>query len=68
MGLRMKNFDILGVHWKVRPLDGVHKKQYRWWDCLKREGDGEFANLRGAWQEEGGNVFEGFDTPMHAMV
>ena len=36
-------------------------------DCLKR-GLGHFADLRGAWQEKGGGVFEGgVDTPVHTM-
>ena len=27
MGLRMKNFDILVIHWKIQLLgEGVHKK------------------------------------------
>ena len=26
MGLRMKNFNIMGVHWKTRFLGGVHEK------------------------------------------
>ena len=36
----------------------------------KMEGFGQFANLRGAWQETGGGVFEGggVDTPMHTML
>ena len=33
---------------------------------------GQFVDLRGAWQERGGGVFEGewggVDTPMHIMV
>ena len=26
MGLRMKNFNIMGIHWKTRFLGGVHEK------------------------------------------
>ena len=40
MGFRMKNFDILGVHGKVRVLQGggggFHEKPIYRWDCLKR--------------------------------
>ena len=35
----MKNFDILGVHGKVRVLQGgggFHEKPIYRWDCLKR--------------------------------
>ena len=44
----MKNFNILGVYWKIRPLGGgVTKNQYI-------GGIGQFADLRGgAWQERG---------------
>ena len=46
--LRMKNFNILGVHWKIRLLGGVTKNQYRAGDCQKKKGGLEqFANLRG---------------------
>ena len=45
------------------------KNQYIGGNCLKRQRLGQFADLRGAWQKEGG-VFEGggVDIPMHAMV
>ena len=53
MGLRMKNFDIMGVHWKIRLLRGVHKKTIQgelpriweeaWTDCRFKGG--------GAWQK-----------------
>ena len=52
MSLRMKNFNILGFHWKIQLLGGggVHEKP------------------GGAGQERGGGVFEGaVDTPMHTM-
>ena len=46
---------------------GFTKKQYIGGDCLKR-GLGQFADLRGAWQERGGWYFwGGRDTPMHTM-
>ena len=28
MGLRMENFDIMGVHWKIQFLEGCMKNQY----------------------------------------
>ena len=42
----MKNFNILGVH---RKKGGLPKKR----------GLGQFADLRGAWQERRGGVLEG---------
>ena len=34
----MKNFNILGIHWKIWLSDGgVHKKSIKRKDCLKRE-------------------------------
>ena len=42
MGWRMKHFNILGVHWKIRVLNkggrGVHEKPIYRGNCLKREG------------------------------
>ena len=34
----MKNFDVLGVRWKIQLLreGGVYKKRYRGGNCLKR--------------------------------
>ena len=75
MRLRMKNFNIMGVHWKVWLLGGGggHRKLIYRGNCLKRMGVGglgQFADLRGkAWQKRGGGVFEGEgDTPMHTMI
>ena len=68
----MKNFNILGVHWKTWLLGGgeggVMKNQYRGEDCLKRGGAWTVCQFKGAWQERGG-VFEGGggDTPIHTM-
>ena len=70
MVLRMKNFNILGVHWKIRLLGGkgLTKNQYTGGYCLKR-GHGQFVGLRRAWQEKGGWWFwGGVDTPMHTMM
>ena len=59
MGLRMKNFNISGVHWKIQ-LSGGRRGGI----VCKFRGKG------GAWQEKGSGVFEGggVDTPMHTMV
>ena len=50
MVLRMKRFNIFGVHWKIWLLgargSGVMKNQYRGRNCLKR-GLRQFADLRG---------------------
>ena len=64
----LKNFNILGVHWKILLLRGVTKNQYRGEDCLKRGGLWQFADLMGGGigKEEGG-VFEGVDTPIRTM-
>ena len=65
----MKNFNIVGVHWKIQILEGVYEKPIYRGNCLKR-GFGQFADLRGGGglPERGGGVFEGGgDTPMHTM-
>ena len=61
MGLRIKNFTIMGVHWKIRFLEGVHKNQYIGRNFLKRgRGLGLFADLGEARQQKRrGGVFEG---------
>ena len=46
MGSRMKNFNIIQVHWKIQFLGGVHKKPIYRGNCLKGR-LGEFADLRG---------------------
>ena len=62
MGLMMKTFNIFEVHWKIQFLrgegGGVTKKQYRAGKCLKR-GLGQFADLRGSWQDRGKWCFWG---------
>ena len=53
MVLRMKNVNILGVHWKIWLLGGVMKNQYIGGDCLKMRAwtvcwfKGGFARKRG---------------------
>ena len=60
MVLKMKNFNILGVHWKVQLLGGFMKNQYRGWDCLKRWGLDSLSIYKGGLsKKEGGGVFEG---------
>ena len=60
MVLRIKNFTILGFHWKIRPLAGGGEcsgniegrglpKRGAWTVCQFRGG---------AWQEKGGGAFE----------
>ena len=64
MVLRMKNFDIFGVHWKIRLLrggggdqknqyiEGIAKNVGAWTVCWFKEG-------RVASQERAGGAFEG---------
>ena len=59
MGLRMKNFNIMRVHWKIQFLEGdVTKNQYVGGNCLKRGAGGgrlgQFAYLRRVLAEEDG--------------
>ena len=43
----MKNFNIFGVHGKIRVLEGgFTKNQYIGGDCLKKGELGQFADLR----------------------
>ena len=62
MGLRMKNLNILGVHGKIRVLEGqFHEKPIYRGDCLKR-GGGVWTVCRfkgGLGKKEGGGVFKG---------
>ena len=64
MELKMKNLNIMGVHWKIWFLEeGVHKKTiYSGGDCLKRRGLRQFSDLRegeGLDKKEGSRIFEG---------
>ena len=54
MGLKMKNFNIVGVYQSLG--EGGHKKQYIGGNCLKR-GLGQFAG--GLSKKRGEDVFEG---------
>ena len=57
----MKNFNILGVHWKIGLLGGKEEgssKNNIEGGLPKKKGLGQFADLReGGWQERGGGVF-----------
>ena len=66
--LRMKNFNVLGAHWKIPLLGGEFMKdRHRGGDCLKR-GLGPFSNLKGGLARKRGWCFwAGVDTPMHTM-
>ena len=57
MGWKMKNFNILGVHGKIRAFGGGSWKANK-----KRAGFGQFADLRGVSAKK-----RGVDTPMHTM-
>ena len=66
----MKNFNILGFHWKIQLLGGREfiKNWYRGGDCLKRGAWTVFRFKGGALQErEGWCFWGGVDTPMHTM-
>ena len=57
MGLRLKNFDIMGVHWKIWFLgEALHENQYTGGGCFKR-GLGLFADLRKGLEKKRGMVF-----------
>ena len=47
MGLRMKNFNILGVHWKIWLLRGSSWKTNIERGLPKKRGLGQFEDLRG---------------------
>ena len=72
MGLRMKNFNIVGVHLKIRFLGSVHEKPIQ--GELPKIGEGawavcRFKRGRGVGKKERGGAFEGGrnETPMHTM-
>ena len=70
MVLRMKNFNILGVHWKIRLLGVGGSRKTNVEGGLPKKGalvslpiyGGDLARKR-----EGGGVWGGVDTPMHTM-
>ena len=46
MVLRMKIFNITGVHWKIRFLGAAHKKEIYRGNCLKVGGGGGLDSLQ----------------------
>ena len=61
MGLRIKIFDIWGIHWKIGHLGGgggFLKNEYKE-GIAKKEELRQFVDLRGAWQETEGWCFWG---------
>ena len=57
MVLRMKNFNILGVHWKIQLLGGSQETNIEGGDCIKRGELGQLADLRGGLGKKEGVVF-----------
>ena len=71
MVLRTKNFNIFGVHWKIRLLGGILKNQYIAGYCLRVGGGGfgQFVGLKGCLERKRGWCFwGGVDTPMLNMI
>ena len=71
--MKMKKFNIFGVHWKIRFLEGgvgVHEKPIYRGRLPKKGGLGQFSDLRGGLdKKERGGVFDGGLIPqMHAMI
>ena len=61
MRLRTNNFNIMGVHRKIRFLEWVCEKTY-WGELSKGEGGGGLDSLQfygGARRKRGGGVFKG---------
>ena len=56
MVLRMKNFNILEVHWKIWLLGGVQEKPIEGGDCLKR-GAWTVCQFKGVLTRKSGVVF-----------
>ena len=68
MGLRTKNYNIMGVHWKIWFLVGFMKNQYIAGNLLER-GAWTVCRFKGGLEKRGGWCFwgRGVDTPMHTM-
>ena len=68
MGIRKRNFNIIGVHWKIELLGGSRKNNIYRGESPKKGGLGEFTDLRGGLAKKRGIVFlRGLGTPMHTM-
>ena len=72
MGLRMKNFNIMGFTEKSYVQGekrGGHKKPIYREELPKKGGVfGQFADLRGPWRKRRDGVFEGGWYPVHTML
>ena len=73
MGLRIENFNILGVHWKIRLLGGgVHEKLIQRGGIASKGGAWTVYKFKWVtWQERGRWCFwgeGGSDTPMKTML
>ena len=66
MGVKDKKFNIMGVHWRIQFLGGVHKYMG---NCLKR-GAWTVCRFKRGLGKKKGVVFvcEGVDTPMHTIA
>ena len=59
MGLTMKKFNTIGVHWEIKFLRGISQKTITYGGKLSKKGrPGECADLRGAWQKRVSGVFD----------
>ena len=76
LGLMIKKFKIMGVHWKIRFLPGevggrgAWKKTFSGWsESPKKEGLGYFADIKGDLAKEGVVFLRwgGVEIPMHTM-
>ena len=56
--LRMKNFNILSVHWKIRFLGRTSQKNDIEGGVPKKGGLGQLKYLRGLGKKDGGGVFD----------
>ena len=65
MVLRMKNVNILGVHWKIWLLEGGGSN-IEGGDGLKREG--AVCQFKGCLTSKRGVFLRGVDTPMHTTA
>ena len=71
MELKMKNFNILGVHWKIWLLGGSSQKTNIKGRLPEKEGLGQLTDLRGGLVRKRGWCFwggGGVDTLMHTML
>ena len=58
MGLRLKNFNSLGVDWKIWLLGrGILRKTDIEGGIAKKGGLGQFGDLRGLDKKDGGGIF-----------